>query len=365
MLNRNVSLLFSIIVSLVLAGCASINNEYQQTIYAIYDKNKVGEMAMISAIAKEIKISHPEICVVEKPNAKIQDLDLKDVSSIVTAGQFGIALVNSSIPQHVKALLCVHQWFDAMKTLHNISIAIPKHTIDENVQRIAQQNHLALIPTVGVLHTMAGDVLEKEDVSSIRLCSAKVGIVLGGDAELPNGSWKVFSVRNVKKLAEEIAEFQKQTGFKLLITNSPRTGRSLSAHRNGKIDFVSKAFLKVLKDKGLEKGKDFEFFDFQFGKPSRLKAIIKTVWKNKGFMVVPGESTSSISEVLAVMPATIYRNDAMNPSHEIFVDQLINQHIAQLWPMTPSQEFMESYKAPERQEVAVVKSFLADIANDK
>ncbi|MCE2716632.1 MAG: hypothetical protein ACK4V2_07480 [Pseudomonadota bacterium] len=347
--------ILTLILGFVLIGCASIDNEDRHTIYAVYDKSKVGEMAMINALVNEIASNYPEINVIEKPNAKIQDLDLNKPCSIITAGQFGISLAKSEVPQHVKVLLCVHQWFDSMKSLHNIYITMPQHTIDEKIQHIAQQNHLTLLPTLGVLHTMSFEALEKEDASAVRLNDAKVGVILAGDAELPNGGWKTFSTRNAKKLAEEIAEFQKRTGYKLLITNGPRTGRAPNAHKNSKLDFVSNAFLRVLKDKGLEKDKDFEFFDFQFGQPSALKAVIKIIQANKGFMIVPGESTSSISEILSVLPAAIYNNDAMNAMHKVFVDQLVQANLTTSWPQTPD---AITYPALPPQEVDVVKKFL-------
>lgn len=347
--------ILTLILGFVLIGCASIDNENRHCIYAVYDKNKVGEVAMINALVNEIASNYPEINVIEKSNAKIQDLDLNKPCSIITAGQFGVALAKSGIPQHVKILLCVHQWFDSMKSLHNMHIAMPQHTIDEKIQHLAQQNHVTLLPTLGVLHVMSFEELEKEDTSAIHLNDAKVGIILAGDAELPNGGWKTFSTRNAKKLAEELAEFQKRTGYKLLITNGPRTGRAPMAHKNGKLDFVSNAFLRVLKEKGLEKDKDFEFFDFQFGRPSALKAVIKTVLANKGFMIVPGESTSSISEILAVLPVTIYSNDAMNTMHKVFVDQLVQANLATSWLQTPE---TRAFAALPRQEIDVVKKFL-------
>lgn len=326
-------------------------------VYAIYDPAKLGEVAMVNAVSNEIKATRPTAQIDNKPNATFSELDLTDQAVIVTVGQFGINFLKSQeIPTHVKVLLCTHQWFDSMNELHNIYITMPEHAITEAIRSIATANHLMLLPTQGVLHTMSKEALATEDSSAVALRDAKIGVVLGGDAELPDGSWKVFSTENARKLAEEVVKLQRETGCDLLITNGPRTGKSLTAHSNGESDLVSSAFLETLQAKGLVKDRDFEFFDFQFGQPSALKAIIKVVSDNEGFMIIPGESTTSISEILAVAPAAIYKNDAMNETHVLFVDQLVRANLAILWPQAP--EIMRAYVPLPRQEVAVVREFL-------
>ncbi len=363
MLSKNIfAFVFLVAISFLSASFAS---DLPLKVYAAYDSSKVGEAAMVNAVVNEIKTSRPYAQIMDMPNASLNNLDLAEQSTIVTAGQFGIDLIKSgSIPAHVKVLLCTHQWFDVMSDLHNIYITMPEHAIDEAIKSIAVTNHLTIIPTLGVLHTMHKETLDAEDTSVIHLRDAKVGVILGGDAEMPDGSWKVFSIENARNLAEEVAEFQKVTGCALLITNGPRTGKSPTAHRNGELDLVSSAFLTVLQAKGLKKGEAFEFFDFQFGqqpnqKPSSaLKAIIKVILDNKGFMIVPGESTTSISEMLAIMPAAIYKNDAMNATHERYVDQLVQSNIVASWPEATDQALMR-YTPPPRQEIAVVSALLS------
>jgi hypothetical protein len=337
-------------------------------IYAVYDQSKVGETAMVNATIDALKSVCPTAEFTSKPNAKLNDLKLDTSQSIIiTAGQFGIELVQSKeVPNTVKILLCTHQWFDAMKNLHDVFIAIPEHAVNADVQKVAQEQNLTLIPTQGVLHTMSVQALAGQDISAIHLNDAKVGLVLGGDAEMPNGKdWQLFSENNARKLAKEIATFIKKTGYKILITNGPRTGsfinpttKDANAHRKGELDKVSAAFLEELHLAGLQKGQDFEFFDFQFGQPSALKAIMAVVVKNKGFMIVPGESTSSISEIMAVMPAAIYENDAMNSTHKIFIDKAISNKTAILWPNLPDQKLMEAYVPPQPQAAVVVKKLL-------
>jgi hypothetical protein len=279
---------------------------------------------------------------------------------IITAGQFGVDFLKSStLLKRVKVLLCTHQWFDDMNNLRDIFIAIPEHVMDANVQKIAKQQNLTLIPTQGVLHTMSAQTLASQDTSAIHLTDAKVGLILGGDAEMSNGKdWKLFSEDNARKLAKEIAAFIKKTGYKILITNGPRTGRSATAHKTEELDVISAAFLQELEREGLVNGTDFEFFNFQFGQPSALKAVMKIVLNNKGFMIVPGESTSSISEIMAVMPALIYENDAMNSIHHAFMNQVIHSNAAVLWPRVPDPALMDAYVPLPSQAVNVVADFL-------
>ncbi len=353
-MRKKFTLLFFIaIFSLGFSSDASLN------IYAVYDPSKVGELAMVTAIANEIALTHPTAQITRKPSATFHDLNLIDPSIVVTAGQFGIEFIKSGVfPAHTKILLCTHQWFDAMDGLHNVSIAMPEHTITETIQDTAKTNNLTLLRTVGVLHTMSAEALADEDISAIHLTDAKIGLILGGDAETPAGAWQVFSIENARKLASEVVEFQKRIGDKLLITNGPRTGRSSTAHKTEELDVVSAAFLSVLHEAGLREGTDFEFFNFQFGKPSALKAVMKIVLKNKGFMIVPGESTSSISEILAVMPASIYEHDAMNEQHRAFVEKLTRSHSTALWPLVPDSALMEAYVPLPSEAVSVVAAFL-------
>lgn len=358
MKNRDVrkkfTLLFFIaIFSLGFAADASLN------IYAVYDPSKVGEVAMVTAVVNEIALTHPTAQITKKPNATFGDLDIADPSVIIIAGQFGIEFIKSGVfPSHTKILLCTHQWFDSMNDLRDVYTTMPEHAIDETIRNIAQTQRLTLLPTQGVLHTMSAEALANEDISAIHLTDAKVGLILGGDAETPDGGWKVFSVENAQRLANEIGKFQKRTGDKLLITNGPRTGRSATAHKTEELDVISAAFLQELEREGLVNGTDFEFFNFQFGKPSTLKAVMKIVMNNKGFMIVPGESASSISEILAVMPASIYEHDGMNEQHRAFVEKLTQSHRAALWPLVPEPALIEAYVPLPSQAVSVVERFL-------
>lgn len=338
-------------------------------IYALYDQSKVGEMAMVNATIEALRSTCPAAEFIIKPNANLDDLKLDSSQSlIITAGQFGIGLFQfKNVPSAGKILLCAHQWFEGMKNLHDVFIVIPEHTINADVRKIAQDRNLTLIPTQGVLHTMSVQALAGQDISAVHLKDAKVGLVLGGDAEMPNGKdWQLFSEGSARQLAKEIAAFVKKTGYKILITNGPRTGsfinpatKDASAHRKGELDKISAAFLDELHLTGLQKGHDFEFFDFQFGQPSALKTIMAVVLKNKGFMIVPGESTSSISEIIAMMPAVIYENDAMNSMHKAFVNEVISNKTAILWPNLPDKRLMETYVPPKSQAIAVVKKLLA------
>jgi mitochondrial fission protein ELM1 len=353
-MRKKFTLLFFIAMfSLGFAADASLN------IYAVYDPSKVGEVAMVTAIANEIALTHPAAQITKKPNATFGDLDLDYPSVIITAGQFGINFIKSgTIPTHVKVLLCTHQCFDYMNDLHDVYITMPEHAITESIKNFAQTNNLTLIPTLGVLHTMSGKALASEDASVIHLTDAKIGLILGGDAETLEGGWKVFSVENAQRLANEIAKFQKRTGDKILITNGPRTGRSAIAHKTDGLDVVSTAFLNALREAGLKEGTDFEFFNFQFSRPSALKAVMKVVLNNKGFMIVPGESTSSISEILAVMPAAIYEHDAMNEQHRAFVEKLTRSRSAVLWSHVPDATLMYAYVPLAAQADKVVADFL-------
>ncbi len=199
------------------------------------------------------------------------------------------------------------------------------------------------------------------------MIDAKVGLILGGDAEMPNGKdWRLFSEESAKTFAIQICKYLKETGHKILITNGPRTGafvdvnnRDPNSHKNGEIDRISKAFLDELDKAGFKQGEHFEFYDFQFGKPSALKAITAVVYKNKGFMIVPGESTSSISETISIMPIVIYKVDSMNYTHMNYLNDLLSSQNALIWPNVPTEQQLQNYTPPEPQTLAVVKSLIS------
>ena len=336
------------------------------SVQAVYDPARIGELNMVKALIEATPLVGNTYEIVEKPNAQFKDLKLdKDKSYIIiTAGQFGINFLKSASPlQSAKVLLCAHQWFDDMKNLHDIYLTMPHHAIDERIRKWAKKQKIELIPTQGALHIMSVKSLDGQDTSSVHLSDAKIGLLLGGDAEMPNGvDWRLFSVENARKLANEISELIKKTGYKVLITNSPRTGafinattRNPKAHKDGEIDKVSKAFLDELTKSGLKEREDFEFHDFQFGAPSALKAILAVIYKNKGFMIVPGESTSSTSEITSILPTTIYINDAMNHIHEAYLTELTNNRVADLWPNIPSPNQMNVYVLPKSQAIKVIE----------
>lgn len=340
-----------------------------EKVYIVYDQSRLGEKEMVCAAMKAMKVARPKSEITEIPNAKFSDINFEDSVHciLITAGQFGIDLIRSQkIPNRMKVLLCVHQWFDGIKTINNIHIALPNHVINEEIERTAKEQGISIITTTGVLHVMSLEELEKQDTSAIRMTDAKVGLVLAGNAEMPNGKdWKMFDAENARNFAKEVAQFYKKNGHKILITNGPRTGAHLhdlkkdpNAHKNGMLDQVSKSFLDQLALEGLKKDKDFEFFDFQFGKPSQLKPIMAIIKKNNGFMITPGESTSSISEITSVLPAVIYENSAMNDVHKLFVSELTKKKLVNIWPDLPGQKTLESYQPIKSEAHKVIRELL-------
>lgn len=367
-MNRSLKLALYAI-SILLVAFYFLMHRSTVCVIAIYDPAKVGEMNMVKSTTEAFSLAQSGVEILDKPNAKSTELkiDQDKVNFVVTAGQFCIDFLKTVKPtKNVKFLLCVHQWFDAMKELHDVTVAMPKHAINDDIKIWAKTQNIQIIPTQGVLHRMSKKAINSEDTSMIQLKDAKVGIVLGGDAEMPNGKdWKLFSEENAHKFGLQVGEFLKKTGYKVLITNGPRTGafkdannRDPNAHKNGRLDKISEVFLKTLADAGFIQGEHFEFFDFQFGKPSALKAIMAVVSKNKGFLIVPGESISSISEATAIMPTVVYKVDSMNEVHQAYLDDLANSKVAFVWPDVPGELQADNYVAPESQAVTVVKVLL-------
>ncbi|MGV2432706.1 MAG UNVERIFIED_CONTAM: hypothetical protein LVQ98_05200 [Rickettsiaceae bacterium] len=149
-----------------------------------------------------------------------------------------------------------------------------------------------------------------------------LSIILPGDAPDSRGKMLYFTPKDAEKLAKHIAKIAKKSGFVVLVTNGPRTGKhdpetgkELVVHQNNILDATSAKFIDILENNKVL----YKLFDFQKGQPSNKELIYGAVIYNKDSKIfVPGESTSMVSEAVDIMPSyavTIYHNAAMNDNH--------------------------------------------------
>ncbi len=215
-------------------------------------------------------------------------------------------------------------------------IALPVHALGDFEKKIeGTQTHL--IKTVGVPHNRNIPIIEdiyNKNKSNIPHSDSYLGIILGGDAPTPDQKMLLFTENNARELARSVAAV---IGTRhLLIINGPRTGKYdpsrpleasyeeiKTAHRDGKPDFVTQAFIEELKKQGLPQAQ-LTVFDFQFNPtPNQdMNLLLGAIRATHSSILVPGESTSAISEsvdVLSPKSVIVYHNSAMNPIHEAHV----------------------------------------------
>ncbi len=234
------------------------------------------------------------------------------------------------VDQATTAHLCHMETKDHPQLIGKVDfIVLPTHAAREEFKALLKGSRTQLIETVGVAHNRQIEAVKKaylERRDQLPSSALYQGVILGGDAPTPEGEILFFTEENARQLARSVAHFKGH----FLITNGPRTGKYdpetkteiKTAHRDGKLDFVTAAFVEELKKSGVLPNR-FTVFDFQFGQPSNdMDVMLGAVRATNGFMFVPGESTSSISESVDVLPfqhAIVYENTAMNPVHKAHV----------------------------------------------
>jgi len=328
-----------LVLSLFILWPSQKGNTY---IYLLYDGTKAGQRSQVDGVSKSL-----DTLLSVRPIRKQYDIndkdqlatdiqthlkkDSKNTGIILTAEVESIAVLKDLKPQHnvVIAHSC-HQFTPDHAQLKDIAdiVVLPKHVVTPDIQNNLESGHTKLIQTVGVPHSYTPkNVEESYKQASIKLPQSEsyVGVILGGDAPTPDKKTQYYTAEEAVKLAAYITPYVKGKAH-LLILNGPRTGKHdqktgkpiASSHRDGKVDFVTTSFVEQLKKEGLEEGKDYTLFDFQFDAPSAYPLVLGTLLVKKGPMYVAGDSTSMISETADCLPkghVIAYTNGAMNENH--------------------------------------------------
>ncbi len=210
-------------------------------------------------------------------------------------------------------------------------IAAPLHAIGDFINTL-EGTKTKLIKTIGVAHNRQIEEIEAiYDLRKSELPESDtyLGVILGGDAPTPDNEIQLFTEVNARKLARYISPLIKSRH--LLIINGPRTGKYdpitqeeiKSAHRDGEKDYVTRAFVEEL-EKSKILPQQFTLFDFQFGSSisKDMDLLLGAVRAKDGEILVAGESTSSISESIDVLPdgaVIVYDTTSMNQVHNAHV----------------------------------------------
>lgn len=256
---------------------------------------------------------------------------------VIGSGEGGIDGVDA-LSSHPSLILCLtsHMFLERYKDPKLLAkvrfIALPTHT----PSYIKKQLGVKLIETIGVAHNHQPEdpdtVYEKWGQKVLPSCKTYLGVMLGGDAPTlgPGQKIKFFTEEDAVKLAGYIAQSVKDTC--VLVLNGPRTGKYdkaqkeiLTVHRKGHSDPITRLFEHQLAHGGV---KNIKVFDFQHNIPDNqewilpynsFELVVGALKATQGYILIPGDSTSMISEALDMLPPNkviAYETGAMNEVHK-------------------------------------------------
>ncbi|KAB2834674.1 MAG: hypothetical protein F9K49_04865 [Caedimonadaceae bacterium] len=305
---------FFLLTLLLMLSAASISAE---KLILLSSHDNAGDHNQLLGIAGAFKGLSPNVTV-EDINTKttsasvIKEMVTPDDKTIVIgSGEGGILGIQDLTPQkNLVICLASHMILDGYSNPDLINkvnfLALPVHASDT----LAAVWKDKLINTTGVAHNRSSeDPLKAYKLGKGTLpasCPSYLAVYLGGDAPTPppQKMIRLFTEAEAQKLADYVA---KNAGDScILVLNGPRTGKHdanlqeiATAHRDGKLDHVTAAFKEKLESQiAPEKVK---IYNFQFGQDlgyNTFDLVLGALLKTKGKILVPGESTSVISEAI-------------------------------------------------------------------
>lgn len=341
-------------------------------LYLLSNHDNAGDHNQTLGIRKAFEKLSSEEYPTEDLNTKtssplaIKDTIQKDLTHekviVIGAGEGGIDGI-TELPKHPNLITCLtsHMPLDRYKNKDVIEkvdfIALPTHIAS------AVKNELGskLIETTGVAHNRCLDMATYEKwKADLPHADVYLGVYLGGDAPTPTKEMKLFTKEDARRLAGYvIAKAKAAPGTCLLVLNGPRTGKfdaekkeDITIHRAGNADPITDFFAQKLAESGLK----YKILDFQYNTPENkqwvspynaVDLVAGAINATNGTMIVPGESTSVISESIDTLPkgkVIVYHNGAMNEVHKDHVaSELKSGRVAVL-------ENYKDIKAPAAQE---------------
>lgn len=324
---------FFLLISLLMFSTASVSAE---NLILLSNHDNAGDHNQVLGIAEAFKKLSPNITVKDINTKTTSASAIKDMVTpvdktiVIGSGEGGILGIQDLTPQKNLVICLTSHMILGGYSDPNLRqkvnfLALPVHAHDT----LATEWKGKLINTTGVAHNRSSkDALKAFELGKGTLpaaCSSYLAVYLGGDAPTPEKVTKLFTEAEAKELADYVA---KNAGDScILVLNGPRTGKHdaklqeiKTAHRDGELDHVTAAFKKQLESQ--VDPKKVKIYNFQFGQDlgyNTFDLILGALLENDGKILVPGESTSVISEAIDVLPAgkvTIYTNGAMNEIHE-------------------------------------------------
>lgn len=333
------------------AQAADLSNSHAQAVelFLLSNFDNVGDHNQVLGIAKQLQstsendLSTEDINAKTTPTSQIRDAVEKALTHgkviVVGSGEGGIDGIKD-LPSNPNLIVCLtsHMFlerYEDPKLLEKVNyIVLPTH--DPKAQVLGSK----LIEVTGVSHNRQAAISEgvyQKWQAEVPACKSYFGVILGGDAPTPQKQIQQFSVDDAKQLADYV--ITTHTDDCVLVLNGPRTGKyktpqeeDKTVHRNGLSDPITAFFGKKLEEAGI----NTTTFDFQYDTPENkdfvspynaFDLVIGTLRANNGTLLVPGESTSVISEAIDTMApgkVMVYENSAMNEVHKAHLQSELN-----------------------------------------
>lgn len=310
-----------------------------------YDESRAGEASMVRGIKKALEAGNQNLSielVAIKKATQGQDienftktLDQREPDSLVTFGRLGIDFLS----KHGKFLQekgwrlynVAHQIFESHKAIYPLvtNLFIPAYVQEApELLKAWFPTQEKFVWTNGVASDLSAqgiiDEVKKEYTTHqarFPKASSYLAVILAGDTEHLNGSIVPYQAEEVHNLTPLVTHLRGTKESHILVVNGPRTGAydpENGTHKISSLDPVTQAFNRDLEAAGLQEGKDFTLFNFQFGTPSLYKATLGLMLGQEGQVLVPGESNSYIEDILSLSlekgdKAFVYLHSAMNP----------------------------------------------------
>ena len=322
-------------------------------LYIISDKSFVGDRSQLLGVAREateyFKSKSVTVNIEEYDISQLKSLEEKiknnnDLSVLVSVGYYGIKSImelkkDKDIVNKIIAVHLSHQLLDNGESSHLDLIqakdndqfgadivVLPEHVLGEDLRKKLTGANTVLVSTRGVPHNLQlADIDEDYNKykSQIAVNEKYLAVILAGDVPDGKDKYKCYITEEAEKLAMYVSDMALKNNYFVLVSNGPRTGKydcqaqnKRDVHdQNSSLDPITLRFQQVLTKRNVP----FKLFDFKLNQPSMYKALLGSVLHNNNSLIlVPGESTSMVSEVIDTINSDrviVYFTPTMNQEH--------------------------------------------------
>lgn len=287
-----------------------------------------------------------------------QQLPEKASGIVIGAGVSGAQAFQQAPEENKKNVLLTWQWLDAIKDMADgTTIVVPIHAVHSSPQFSSVMHRFHFIYIEGVLHTTSKELVMKADSSAIEDINPDMIVMLPGDTQQADGSWKIYTKDMAKEFLTKLPEDKK-----ILFLNGPRTGKyqydetsNMCLDEDGKPlenrgvhREITDAITQTILDKNNE---NWTMLDFRYGQTSAWIPALKFLMEHESVpLILAGESTSMISEVMTLgLKSILIAHDVMTTTSYWYLRQLSENNRAFIFPNGLKQETYHQDPTPSQE----------------